>query len=213
MLWEERLDRLEFYLRELQSKPSTDRRPMQTSLVRISTCPRFLVFAALALSAARPVSAQQNPDLAPYMVADRAAEVALARSATPTHVSDPHCLNPPAVRTVLPEMLKRTEWIMARVSPTEIATRTQRAYASHELSMPAVGSMAYMLSRDQYLIDGHWVPHMMFYFDKSMPPASFGAFDFKAPVIDGSVGDKQSPVWTLLIPVPQWSDGTPAAGH
>jgi hypothetical protein len=224
---------------------------MKTTLV--------LTLSTLALFAAGPVSAQQNPDLAPYMMADRAAEVALARSAAPKHVSDsatvlvltrtgfveaargtngftclvirsfggalsdpkfwnprvraPHCLNPLAVRTVLPEMRKRAEWIMAGVSPTEIATRTQRAYASHELSMPAVGSMAYMLSREQYLVDDNWMPHMMFYFDKSMPPAAFGAGDFKAPVIDGSAGDKQSPVWTLLIPVPQWSDGTPAAGR
>jgi hypothetical protein len=79
--------------------------------------------------------------------------------------------------------------------------------------MPAVGSMAYMLSREQYLVDDNWMPHIMFYFDRSMPPATFGAFDFKSPVIDGSVGDKHSPVWTLLIPVRQWSDGTPAAGH
>jgi hypothetical protein len=110
-------------------------------------------------------------------------------------------------------MLKRAEWIVAGVTPTEIATRTQRAYASHELSMPAAGSMAYMLSREQYLVDDNWMPHMMFYFDKSTSPATFGAGGFKAPVIDGSAGDKQSPVWTLLIPVPQWSDGTPAAGH
>jgi hypothetical protein len=217
-----------------------------------------LVLATLALFAAGPVSAQ-NPDLAPYMIADRAAEVALARSAAPKHVSDsatvfvlartgfveaargtngftclvirsfggalgdpafwnprvraPHCLNPPAVRTVLPEMLKRAEWIMADVSPTEIATRTQRAYASHEFSMPAVASMAYMLSHEQYLVDDNWMPHMMFYYDRSMPAATFGAGGMKAPVIDGSTGDKQSPVWTLLIPVPQWSDGTPAAGR
>ena len=90
-------------------------------------------------------------------------------------VRAPHCLNPPAVRTVLPEMLKRAEWIMAGVSPTEIATRTKRAYASHELPMPAAASMAYMLSREQYLVDDNWMPHMMFYFDRSMPATIFGA--------------------------------------
>ena len=36
----------------------------------------------------------------------------------------PHCLTPPAVRTILPEMLKRTEWILAGVSPTDIPTYT-----------------------------------------------------------------------------------------
>jgi len=220
-----------------------------------------LALATLVLFAASPVAAQQNPDLAPYMIADRAAEVALARSAAPKHVSDsatvlvltrtgfveaargtngfscfvlrsfdgsigdpnfwnprvraPHCMNPPAARTVLPEVLKQAAWIMAGVSPTEIATRTQRAYASHEFPMPAVGSMAYMLSPEQHLVDANprWMPHMMFYYDKSMPPAAFGAGDMTAPVINGSVGDKLSPVLTLFIPVPQWSDGTPAAGH
>ena len=162
-LWEERLDRLELYLKELQSKPSICRvRRMQTNFVRVGRA-QFAAIATLALIAPAPVSSQKNPDLAPYMIGDRASEVALARSAAPKHVSDsatvlvltrtgyveaargtngftclvirsfggalddpkfwnprvraPHCLNPPAVRTVLPEMLKRAEWIMAGVSP------------------------------------------------------------------------------------------------
>jgi hypothetical protein len=69
-----------------------------------------------------------------------------------------------------------------------------------------------MLSPQQYLGDDdpHWMPHVMFYYDRSMPAAAWGAGGFTAPIIDGSVGDPHSPVVTLLIPVPRWSDGTPA---
>lgn len=220
---------------------------------------RTLALAALACLAARPIGAQQVPDLAPYFMADTAAEVALARTAAPRYVSDsatvlvltrggyvqaargtngfsclversfagdigdpnfwnprvraPHCFNPPAVRTVLPAALKRAEWILGGVSLTEIAARTERAYATHEFPMPAAGAMAYMLSPKQYLQDADpqcWVPHVMFYFDRSLPPAAWGAGGYTNTVIDGSAGDPHSPVFTLLIPVRRWSDGTPA---
>ena len=72
--------------------------------------------------------------------------------------------------------------------------------------------MAYMTSHQQHLgdVNPHWMPHLMFYYDKSIHPATFGAGDMKAPVINGSVGDPHSPILTLLIPIPQWSDGTSA---
>jgi hypothetical protein len=223
-----------------------------------------LLLAALYLAGAAPVGSETIPDLAPYLIADRAAEVALARTAAPRPVSDsatvlamtrsgfveaargtngftclvvrsfggglddpafwnprvraPHCLNPPAVRTILPEILKRAEWVLAGVSRSEIAARTSRAYTAHEFPMPATGAMAYMLSPEQHLQDAdpHWMPHLMFYYDRSLPAAAWGAGDMTAPIIDGSAGDTHSPVLTLFIPVRQWSDGTPAppqAGH
>jgi len=220
---------------------------------------RLAVLASLALLAAAPIAAQQkSPDLTPYLIADRGAEVALARTAAPARISDsatvlvlthtgfveaahgtngftcfvarsfhgvigdphfwnprvraPHCMNAEASRSILPEMMKRAEWIMAGVRPTEIAERTKSAYASHQLPMPAVGAMAYMLSPKQYLVDDHWMPHLMFYYDKSAPASAWGAGGFDAPIIDGSVGDPTSPVLTLLIPVRTWSDGTLAMG-
>lgn len=77
----------------------------------------------------------------------------------------PVCFNPPASKTLLPETLKPAEWVLAGVSPAEIGERTRKAYASHELSMPAPGAMAYMLSHDQLLADANpqWVPHLMFF--------------------------------------------------
>jgi hypothetical protein len=224
---------------------------------------RAMALAALTLLAVEQVRAQQTPDLASYLIGDRAAEVALARTAAPANVSDsatvmvltrkgfvqavrgtngftclvirsfakrvgdpdfwnprvraPHCLNTPAVHTVLPEMLKRAEWIMSGVSPAEIATRTRRAYASHEFPMPAAGAMAYMLSPRQYLADSgpHWLPHLMFYYDRAMPAATWGASASTNTVIDGNAaaGDTTSPVLTLLIPVRRWSDGKPVQMH
>ena len=223
---------------------------------------RLITLAALALLGATPIAAQQkSPDLAPYLIPDRAVEVALARTAAPARISDsatvlfltrtgfveaargtngftcfvarsfhgaisdphfwnprvraPHCMNAQATRTVLPEMTKRAEWIMAGVSSTEIASRTKSAYASHQFPTPAAGAMAYMLSSKQYLADGqntHWMPHVMFYYDKSASATSFGAGGFDAPVIDVSDSDPDSPVRILFIPVRAWSDGTSAMG-
>ena len=210
---------------------------------------------------ALPLSAQQkNPDLSPYMISDRTAEVALARTAAPASITDsatvlvltrtgfveasrgtngftcvvfrsfdgatsdpnfwnakvraPQCLNPPAARTVLPELRKRAEWIMSGVTATELDARTKRAEAAHEFAAPAAGSMAYMLSPKQYLTDDdpHWMPHLMFYYDRSLPAAAWGAGDGKSPIIDAT-GNSPGPRQVLLIPLPQWSDGTPAALH
>jgi hypothetical protein len=214
--------------------------------------------ATLVSLVAVPVSAQQSRDLSPYLIADRAAEVALARSAAPKHVTDaarvlvltrtgyveaargtngftclvlrsflggledpgywspkvraPACFNLPASRTVLQESLKRAEWVMAGESQKEIAARTDRAYASRQFPLPAAGAMAYMLSHEQYLGDTapHWMPHVMFYYDRSLPAAAWGAGDMSAPIIDASFGTPHAPVQTLFIPVRQWSNGTPA---
>jgi hypothetical protein len=217
--------------------------------------------AVIALAMARPLSAQQkNPDLAPFMIADPAAEVALARTAAPRSITDsatvlvlvrngfveahhgsngftcavlrgfdgattdpnfwnskvrsPVCLNPPASRTVLPTLMKRAEWIMAGVDTTKVNARTKKAYAAHEFALPAAGAMAYMLSHQQNLggDDPHWMPHLMFYYDRSMPASAWGAGDGKSPIIDAT-GAAPSPLMVLLVPVPQWSDGTPAALH
>jgi len=67
-----------------------------------------------------------------------------------------------------------------------------------------------MLSPEQYLQDAdpHWMPHLMFYDEKSLPAAAWGAGGAAATVIDGSGGDPHSAILTLLIPVRRWSDGT-----
>ena len=124
----------------------------------------------------------------------------------------PLCLNPPAVRTVQIEMRKRGEWIMAGVSPDEIAKRTREAYAAHTFPMPAAGAMAYMLSPEQHLAseNPHWVPHLMFWFDKSLPATAWGLADANVTIMDATADDPSSPIRLLLIPVRRWSDGKPA---
>jgi hypothetical protein len=126
-------------------------------------------------------------------------------------VRAPHCFNAAATQSVLREFQKRTEWVMSGMSTTDYSARVKRAYDAHEFPLPAAGAMAYMMSPKQHLADTnpHWMPHLMFYFDKSHP-AAWGGAGMTAPIIDGSVGDPSSPVQTLLIPVRQWSNGKPA---
>jgi hypothetical protein len=134
------------------------------------------------------------------------------------NVRAPNCFNPPASKSVVVEIRKRAEWVMSGVNRSDIIARTKSAYASHEFPLPAPGAMTYMLSHEQVLADvnPHWMPHLMFFYDKSLPPAGFGAGGMKSPIIDGSIGDANSPVLTLLIPVRQWADGSqamPGAGQ
>lgn len=218
---------------------------------------RLPLLAAVLLFAAQSIPAQQPRDLAPYLMTDRAAEIALARTAAPSNISDsatvlvltrtgfvegvrgtngftcmvqrsffagfddpnfwypanrsPVCINPPAVRSIEPEILKRAEWIMAGVSPKDIAARTKQAYASHTFPMPAPGAMAYMLSPKQILAptNPHWMPHLMFYYDKSLPAAAWGLADGNGTMFEAP-GDPDDPVRLLLVPVRRWSDGKPA---
>lgn len=127
-------------------------------------------------------------------------------------VHAPACFNAPAVRTVLAPTLKRTEWIIGGAAPADVDARTKRAYASHTFPAPAAGAMAYMLSRQQYLLDAdpHWMPHLMFYYDKAMPGSAFGAAGMTAPIINASAADPHAEVLTVFIPVRQWSDGSAA---
>jgi hypothetical protein len=78
--------------------------------------------------------------------------------------------------------------------------------------MPAAGAMAYMLSPKQRLSDAdpHWMPHLMFYYDRALKATTFGAGGMTAPIIDASAGDPTGPMQVLYIPTRTWSDGTPA---
>jgi len=215
--------------------------------------------AASTFVAASALGAQKAPDITPYLIADRTAEVALARTAAPsaisenatvlvltpkgyteaargsngftclvmrsfaaapgdpqfwdTHISAPHCFNPPAARTVLPAMLTQIDWALGGATPAELNARIKKAYAEKRFTMPADGAMAYMLSSKQHLSDEgdpHWMPHLMFYYDRALKGTTFGAGGFTAPIIDATGADPNSPVQVILIPIRTWSDGTPA---
>jgi hypothetical protein len=208
--------------------------------------------------AASALGAQKKPDVTPYLIADRAAEVALARTAAPSdisdkatvlvltpkgyteaargtngftcivmrsfaagpddpafwnpHVSAPHCFNPPAARTVLPAVLAQIDWALAGATPAELNARIRKAYAEKRFTMPEAGAMAYMLSPKQHLsdTDPHWMPHLMFYYDRALKGTMFGAGAMTAPIIDATAGDPNAPLQVIYIPIRTWSDGTPA---
>ncbi|MGB8152099.1 MAG: hypothetical protein WCE97_13000 [Candidatus Cybelea sp.] len=123
----------------------------------------------------------------------------------------PACLNPPAVRSVLPQYLARTKWAIVGDTREEIAAKAKAAYADHLFTDPAPASFAFMLSKEGYLlgVDGPWRPHVM----------PFIAYDQLAT---WGVGFKGSPILgppprstfrpyepvTIAIPVKRWSDGS-----
>jgi hypothetical protein len=218
--------------------------------------------ASLALTMGQPVSARPSyPQMAAvsqYMMADRKAEIALARSAAPKSISDdatvlvlgahgyqtaihgkngfvclverswmspfdspefwnpkirgPICYNPPAVRTILPYTINRTNLVLAGVSKQQLHERIKASVALHKLPRPAPGAMSYMMSKTQYLADccGHWHPHLMF----SVPTASAASWgaNFKgSPIVyNDSAEDMPEQETIFMIPVSHWSDGTAA---
>jgi hypothetical protein len=124
----------------------------------------------------------------------------------------PDCYNPPAVRTVLRPYLKRTEWVLADLSKPELISRTKAALLSKEFADPEPGSLSYMMSVQGHLNEaaGHWRPHVMFFVPRATATAA-GANLPESPIF-AQEGDDTDPVTILMIPVRQWSDGSPAPG-
>jgi hypothetical protein len=124
----------------------------------------------------------------------------------------PNCFNPPAVRTVLPAYLKRTEWVLAGVPKPELISRTKAAILSKEFVDPEPGSLSYMMSVQGHLneADGHWHPHVMFFVARGSA-ASWGA-NLKGSPIIAQDGDDTDPATIFFIPVRKWSDGSPGPG-
>ncbi|HEY2396550.1 MAG TPA: hypothetical protein VGH81_11310 [Rudaea sp.] len=125
-------------------------------------------------------------------------------------IRGPSCLNPPAARTVLPQFLKRTEWVLAGVSRKEMKAKTRSAIAGHEFKSPEPGAFSFMLSKNGYLSDdgaGPWLPHIMFLVPHGQAPA-WGAGLEGSPVLGKEGSDIESTV--LFVPVGRWSDGSPA---
>jgi hypothetical protein len=121
----------------------------------------------------------------------------------------PECMNPPAARSVLPQYLTRTQWILAGATLRQVIEKAKAAYASHRFVDPAPNSLAFMLSKEGYLGDqagGPWLPHVM-------PFIATGQLSTWAAGLPGSpiMGDPGSPYEpvTIFIPVRRWSDGSP----
>lgn len=192
--------------------------------------------------------------LAPYLMANPADEIALAKSAAPPSIADeaevltlgsngyetavkgkngftclvergwaasfddsvfwnpknrsPICLNPAAVRSILPPYVERTQWVLAGVPVSDMIARTKAQLQAKTYLLPEAGSMSYMMSKQGYLNDraGHWHPHVMFWVANA-DAASWGANLRDSPVFAGPMSPE--PITIFFVPVKNWSDGTP----
>ena len=128
-------------------------------------------------------------------------------------VRSPNCFNALAARAVLPQYLKRTEWVLAGASKQEMIARTKAALADKTFIAPEPGAMCYMLSAQGHLNDhdGHWMPHVMIYVPRAK--ASLWGANLAASPVIALEGDDLDPVTVFLIPVRNWSDGTLAPDH
>jgi len=238
---------------------------MNGKIVRTITLATFALIAVLgATRPGRTADAKTPyPSMAPleqYLMADREAEITLARSAAPPSVSrdatvmvlgthgyetavegtngfvcvverawmgpfdspefwnpknrGPLCFNPPAARSILPLTLKRTDLVLAGLSKAQIIDGL-KAFQNNGLPPVEAGGMSYMMSRQGRLNDsaGHWVPHLMFYLPLT-DAMTWGAGVAGSPVLlNPQFSGAPEPVTEFMIPVSQWSDGTPADAH
>jgi hypothetical protein len=196
------------------------------------------------------------PQMAPldqYLMPDRDAEIAMAKSAAPAAVSGnarilvlgkrgyetavegtngfvcmverawmsafddqgfwnprirgPVCYNPPAVGSVLPLIVRRTELVLSGLSKSQVLDSMQAG--ARRAAAPA--AMAFMLSKLGYLGDeagGPWLPHLMVYAPLA-DTSAWGADTPGSPVFAfHQFSAEQQPFAMFLVPVPKWSDGT-----
>ena len=122
----------------------------------------------------------------------------------------PVCYNPPAARSVLPIVEKRTALALAGLSTAQILNELTAEYAKQGTPAVEPGAMSFMMSKEAYLTDddGHNLAHLMFY-TPLMDGVNWGANLPKSPVLLLQKGPPE-PFNIFLVPVGKWSDGTPA---
>lgn len=128
------------------------------------------------------------------------------------HMRGPLCYNPPAVRSILPYTIRRTELVLAGRSKPQMIAAIRDGIDSHGLPRLEPGALTYMMSKQQYLNDGghNWVPHLMFYFPRA-DGATWGAnLPGAPPMLNPQFQDSPEALSVLMVPVTHWSDGTPA---
>ncbi len=130
-------------------------------------------------------------------------------------VRTPQCFNGQAARSVLPEYLLRTEWVLSGFDRATVGQRLKGAVSAGQIGEPDRGAMAYMMGKHQYINDdaGAWHPHLMFFLPRT-PAAQLGADMPGSPIY--SFTDSIVPSTVFFVPVGKWSDGTPyeaPAGH
>jgi hypothetical protein len=121
----------------------------------------------------------------------------------------PICFNPPAARSYLPLIIRKTRLILAGQSKAQMFDSVKVAFDKKELPILEPGAMCYMMSKQAYLSDrdGQWHPHLMFFVPEKYA-ATWGADLPGSPIIESK--DPSDRLTVFLIPVAKWSDGTPA---
>ena len=129
----------------------------------------------------------------------------------------PVCYNPQAARTVLPITLIRTKLALAAKSKAEMNEGMRAAIEKGELPALEPGAMAYMLSKRGFLNSkcGNCAPYLMFYVPvKDAKTWGAGALGTEVPVLlTPHFNGAPEPVTEFIVPVAEWSDGTPADAH
>ena len=134
------------------------------------------------------------------------------------------CLNPQAARSLLPIVFLRSRMVMAGRSKAEILSAITAAFENRQLPDLKSGAMDYMMSKSSYLTDedGHNLPHLMF-FTAGVDAKDWGSGAAGSPVMSAPYWFFSSqepsqmkglpPILVFLVPVADWSDGTPAGKH
>lgn len=123
----------------------------------------------------------------------------------------PICLNAPAVRSVLPRIIRKTELVMSGRTKAQMFEEVAAAIDKKELPAPEPNSMSYMLSKQSYNDrNGNWHPHLMIFLPLT-DPLEWGAGRKGSQVL--AFQDPEEQLTVILIPVGQWSDGTAETAH
>ena len=137
----------------------------------------------------------------------------------------PICLNPPAVRSILPIVYKLTQMTLAGV--TSVKGRIagiQEAYAKKEIPPVEPGALSYMMSKHAYLSHlghTHNLCHVMLFLpiknsaeldanDPNSPISSTSLWFPDPDKPDSPLNKELPPLRVVPIQVPYWSDGTVA---
>lgn len=120
----------------------------------------------------------------------------------------PYCFNAAGAQSVLPNYLRKTQWVAAGASMAEIGNREKAARSAGKMAQPATGAICYMMSKHSWGVGGNpgpWRPHIMFYFANAKAP-NWGANLGSNPVFSSADDDTT----TFFVLVPVWSDGSRA---
>jgi hypothetical protein len=128
------------------------------------------------------------------------------------HMRGPLCYNPPAVRSILPYTIKRTELVLAGRSKPQMIAAIKDAITRHALPPLEPDAMTYMMSKQGYLNDKarNWVPHLMFYFARAQGSTWGADLPGAPPMLNPQFQDSPEALSVIMVPVTHWSDGTVA---